>query len=315
MKIAVVIPCYNVAEHIGRAVGSVLAQTHRDLDIVAVDDGSTDGTAEELDRYVQQGLLRCIRQDRKGASAARNVGMLGTEGEYIQFLDADDELAPDKIGRQVELIRAAKDPALIIGDYIDRMEDGTTTEKRCGTDDPWMALIKGRLGTTSADLWQRASVLSVGAWDPTLASSQDHELAFRVMRAQGKVVFDGRADTTILKRNKGSISKGDPIGNWERYIALRVSIREHMRTTDATAYAEHIATVDQLIFGAVRIVSKSDPAGGYALFEKHLPTGFVPRAEGATSAAYLRLYKWMGFSTAERAIGALDNLQRMFGKG
>ncbi|MBK6831556.1 MAG: glycosyltransferase family 2 protein [Flavobacteriales bacterium] len=98
------IPCYNVQAH-GVAVRSVFAQTHADLDIVAVDDGSTDGTRAILQRLVTEssGRLRVISQANAGACAARNAGVAATRGEWIQFLDADDELLPDKIERQVGL--------------------------------------------------------------------------------------------------------------------------------------------------------------------------------------------------------------------
>ncbi|MHC5139531.1 MAG: glycosyltransferase family 2 protein, partial [Planctomycetota bacterium] len=100
LTISAVIPAYNAAKYIARSIDSVLAQTHPVDEIVIVDDGSTDNTAAIIKDYGDK--VRYIHQPNAGVSAARNTGIEAATGNWIAFLDADDEWLPEKIKRQVE---------------------------------------------------------------------------------------------------------------------------------------------------------------------------------------------------------------------
>ena len=94
--LSVIVPCYNGEAFLARAVESALAQSFRDLEIILVDDGSTDGSSAMCDRYAAlDPRVRVIHQSNAGLSAARNAGIAAAQGEYIAFLDADDYLMPD----------------------------------------------------------------------------------------------------------------------------------------------------------------------------------------------------------------------------
>jgi len=88
MSVSVIIPVYNGERFVGEAIESVLAQTYAPLEIIVVDDGSTDGTAKVVHRYCN--MVRYVYQDNAGAAAARNHGVAISRGEYLAFLDADD---------------------------------------------------------------------------------------------------------------------------------------------------------------------------------------------------------------------------------
>ena len=105
MLVSVIIPVYNRAGTIESAVDSVLSQTYRPLEIIVVDDGSTDGTVDVLARYGEK--IRLIRQDNQGPSGARNTGIKAATGEIISFLDSDDSWLPKKTERQVKLLQRA----------------------------------------------------------------------------------------------------------------------------------------------------------------------------------------------------------------
>ena len=102
MLVSVIIPAYNREKTIRRAVDSALAQTYPSIEIIVVDDGSRDHTAEILLEYGEK--LRLIRQKNGGASSARNTGIRAAQGEIIAFLDSDDAWLPHKISRQVALL-------------------------------------------------------------------------------------------------------------------------------------------------------------------------------------------------------------------
>jgi teichuronic acid biosynthesis glycosyltransferase TuaG len=99
--VSVIIPAYNAEAFLGRAIRSVKAQSFRDYELVVVDDGSTDGTAE-----VARGFegIRYVLGPHQGEAGARNLGLAEAEGELVAFVDADDEWLPEKLARQVEFM-------------------------------------------------------------------------------------------------------------------------------------------------------------------------------------------------------------------
>ena len=102
MFVSVIVPTYNRAGTIRRAVDSVLAQTHTDRELIIVDDGSVDGTVDLLKDYA--GRIRVIVQENAGPSAARNRGVAESRGSIVAFLDSDDQWLPEKLSLQVELL-------------------------------------------------------------------------------------------------------------------------------------------------------------------------------------------------------------------
>jgi glycosyltransferase involved in cell wall biosynthesis len=111
--VSVVIPAYNAERHIVEALEGVLAQTYRPVEIVVVDDGSTDATAEAVRRFGPR--VRFTTQINAGAGAARNRGVAMATGRYIAFLDADDSWPPEKLARQVEILEQNPGCDLVFG--------------------------------------------------------------------------------------------------------------------------------------------------------------------------------------------------------
>jgi len=109
--VSVIIPTYNCGAFVREAVESVLGQSHRDLEVVVVDDGSTDDTPVVLAR-IEDPRVTVIRSPHRGLSAARNEGLDRARGEYIAFLDADDRWLPSKLDRQVALMDAEPEVCL-----------------------------------------------------------------------------------------------------------------------------------------------------------------------------------------------------------
>lgn len=104
-KVTVIMPVFNGAQYISEAIESVLAQTYRYLELMVIDDGSTDDTRLIVDRYIREnpGRIRYLYQDNGGVSRARNRGIRESNGEFIAFLDADDQWMPENIALKMEL--------------------------------------------------------------------------------------------------------------------------------------------------------------------------------------------------------------------
>jgi len=111
MLVSVVIPTYNRQHFIGTAIDSVLAQTYRDVEIIVVDDGSTDGTKEALRPYGK--AIRYISQRNQGCGAARNTGILSAKGEWVALLDSDDVWHPQKLESQLSAIEGIENVGLV----------------------------------------------------------------------------------------------------------------------------------------------------------------------------------------------------------
>ncbi len=109
MKVSVIVPCHNYAAYLPDSISSVLRQTHQDLELILIDDGSTDDTPE-VAKSQSDPRFKYLRIDNSGASIARNTGIDRTDGEFIAFLDADDIWVENKLEMQLKLF--AQDPEL-----------------------------------------------------------------------------------------------------------------------------------------------------------------------------------------------------------
>ena len=139
-KVSVIIPTYNRAEFLRSAIESALNQTYTDLEIIVSDDKSTDHTREVVKSFKDNRIKYILNEGNKGPSATRNTAILASKGEYIAFLDDDDEWLPDKLQSQVEVLD--KSQVKICGVYTNRL----FIEKASGkiiSDNPGIGLLNG----------------------------------------------------------------------------------------------------------------------------------------------------------------------------
>ena len=182
-RVAVVIPCYNQGRFLGEAIDSVLAQRHRRLEVIVVDDGSTDDTARVAAKYSS---VRYVRQANAGPSAARNRGVQETTSEYLLFLDADDRLLDRAVETLLAWLRPRPDCAFVSGDhrYID--VDGRVVEewsRPVVESDHYRRLLEGNyVGMLGTVLFRRAAFEIAGGFDTTLPSCEDYEIFLRFAR-------------------------------------------------------------------------------------------------------------------------------------
>ncbi|WP_428939623.1 glycosyltransferase family 2 protein [Fontivita pretiosa] len=128
MLLSVVIPTYNRAQIVIRAIDSALAQTLPPDEIIVVDDGSTDGTCELLHSRYRDARIRVVRQANAGVSAARNAGVRAARGQWIAFLDSDDEWHPQKLATQIRDVTRCTDLRVHVANGAYRLDDGTDVD-------------------------------------------------------------------------------------------------------------------------------------------------------------------------------------------
>ncbi|MDY0013830.1 MAG: glycosyltransferase family A protein [Rhodocyclaceae bacterium] len=201
--VSVVIPAYNAAWCVARAIDSVLAQGFQDLELIVVNDGSTDDTSKVLAGY--GAALKTIEQPNGGLSNARNSGIQAARGRYVALLDADDWWLPGKLAGQVALMEAC--PALVFCSTSAKLEapDGTRLGEWRGRNAPLSTLeaIFAEnafvAGSGSAVLVRRDALIQAGGFDETLRSLEDIDMWMRLAAIGGYACLDEPL-AVILKR-------------------------------------------------------------------------------------------------------------------
>lgn len=181
--VSVVMPVYNAAAYLEHAVQSVLTQTHRDVEVVAVNDGSTDESGSLLDRLAaSDARVRVFHAENAGPSAARNVALREIRGAYVAFLDADDWFLPPKLERQVAALEDHPDDDLVYSDYQE-YDSATASYVDVARGEPpipmaqmlvyrpWFAPI--------APLLRRRLVDAVGGFDESMRAAEDWDYWLR----------------------------------------------------------------------------------------------------------------------------------------
>ncbi|MEZ5659035.1 MAG: glycosyltransferase [Burkholderiaceae bacterium] len=181
--ISVVMPVYNGAETIAESIRSALDQSVPVHEIIVVDDGSTDGTIEQVQQFGDR--VRIIRQNRGGNASARNQGVEAATGEWIAVLDADDIWAANKLERQVRLCEKADVIYSATRNFGDCSYVGDTTSiaAQCQPEDPLRALLIDNYITHSSVLMRRRAALAVGNYDASLKTACDWDLWLRLADA------------------------------------------------------------------------------------------------------------------------------------
>jgi glycosyltransferase involved in cell wall biosynthesis len=178
--VSVVIPCYKQAHFLGDAIESVVAQTYPHYEVIVVDDGSPDATAEAASRYPD---VRYIRQENRGVSAARNTGLRHSRGTYIVLLDADDRLLPHHFETSLGVFRQQPGLGLVCGDFRWFGAEGTWHRHTCSDEpDQYGALLRSGFIWTHTVMVKREVIMAVGGFREGLISGEDRDCWLRIAR-------------------------------------------------------------------------------------------------------------------------------------
>lgn len=217
MRVSVLIPMYNAEKYISATIENVLKQTWSDLEIIIVDDGSTDNSYNIAKQY-ESSNIHIYQQKNKGASAARNLAFEKSTGELIQYLDADDFLSYNKIEAQVNLYNRVNDRNAIIASGIllfdgDIMETICIPHRQMSTDyynkpiDLLVDICREKyIVQSSIWLMHRDLLNKVGGWNEKLTLNDDGEYFFRVVGQSSGVYFCSQG-AVFYRNTPQSLSK------------------------------------------------------------------------------------------------------------
>ncbi len=233
---SVIVPCHNRARIVVETLDSVLQQTYRPIELIVVDDGSTDGSPKIVERWI--GALSCdrafsactIRQENRGPSGARNAGLGASTGEYIQFLDSDDRLHPEKLATQVDAM-ARSEVGFCVCNYqtfhttID--EPGETVDFYSRPHSPEEFPMRYPMDTP-APLYRRRAVRAAGTWNESLRAAEDFEFNFRLVCKGQTGVWLNR--TLLFVRKGGDYARIQSTPLKERFPSMLQGLNEMEKT-------------------------------------------------------------------------------------
>ena len=177
-RVSILIPCYNASATVGRAVDSALAQTFRDIEVIVADDGSADSSLEVLKRYRGNARISVHAEPHRGGNGTRNRLLELAQGEYVQFLDADDELAPKKL--ETCLAAFTEDVDVV---FTDREFHGGDAGQVGRYPEPTGDVVEYFISNsvvTMVPVSRLADVRAVGGFDASLPCCQEYDLHLRL---------------------------------------------------------------------------------------------------------------------------------------
>jgi glycosyltransferase involved in cell wall biosynthesis len=188
--VSVIVPCYRQARYLPDAIASLRAQSHQDIEIIVVDDGSPDEVEAALRGHPDVQLLR-LRH--RGPSGARNAGLARARGAYVAFLDADDVLYPDALSRGIEALARHPECAFAAGGHTVRMGDEIVRTHVPEHEGPAYAhmLRKNFIGMQGAVLFRRDALVAVSGFREELVSCEDLDLYLRLLQRAPLALHDG----------------------------------------------------------------------------------------------------------------------------
>lgn len=298
-QVTVAIPCYNAERWIAAAVASALEQERVSVEVIAVDDGSADGSVEKVRAFGDR--VRLIEGGRRGANHARNLALREAAGAWVQFLDADDYLLPAKLAGQ---LADAGDEDVIFSPVLFE-QDGARTpssfDPRRRIDTSWLAW---ELPQTGGALWRKTPLQRIGGWNEATPCCQEYELYARAIRAGLRFRFAPDAGAVYRVWSEATLCRKDPLQVVEVRTALYQEFVAWLRERGELREDEQ-QLAGRAFFEMARTIAKYDLPRAAAYHQERRREGLMHAAGPAAPAAYRAIYRLLGFTFAERVARAL----------
>jgi glycosyltransferase involved in cell wall biosynthesis len=303
--VSVIIPCFNAEMWLAEAINSCLNQTYSEIEIIVIDDGSSDRSLEVIKQYGDRVIWES--DVNRGGNYARNRGFALSQGEYIQFLDADDYLLPEKIARQVEYLEETK-ADVVYGDWRHQYhhDDGSISLGLVKISDAQDDLLASLLSTwwvsPACLMFTRAVVEATGGWDESLKAGQDKDFLLSVVLSGSRVSY--HAGCYSIYRRYGNVTVST--SSKSRYLESHQKILEKFERRLAeqeklsTKYRDALA---QSYFMLARGYLETDPLKYSSFLKKTLDLSPKFQANNADRTALYNLsQKLFGFRRFEKLV-------------
>lgn len=301
MLVSILIPCFNAERWIGQAIESALSQTWADTETVVVDDGSTDGSLEVIKSFGSK--IQFETGPNRGGNRARNRLLELSRGPWVQYLDADDYLMPEKVAAQVEFLKDHGEADVVFGPVT--LEHWSEREPQRALlpipepHDAWVLLARWYLPQTGSPLWRKQAIMDVGGWKPDQASCQEHELYLRLLTGAKRLVYCPANGAVYRQWSEGTVWKRDRAKTRERRLAI-VRQAESFLKGRGKLSAERQRAINEGRFECARMAWPEHRDEAHRIIDEihRSQPDFVPAGEAAP-LEYRLLYRWLGFDATE----------------
>lgn len=315
--VSVLIPAYRAEATLAATLDSVLAQSHPDIEIIVVDDGSPDATLAVARSYERHGVT-VIAQANAGASAARNVAYRASSGEWIQFLDADDVLAPDKIAVQMARLSTEPDGTVASAEWGWFVGDADPSDATLAMGSDWCdfepasdwlvhSWQHSQMMMHSAWLIPRVVAEAAGSWNEHLSLNDDGEYNSRVMTVASRIAFcNGSRAYYRVSQTDSLSSRRDPKAVLSLFRSYVLSEMNLLESDDSEAARRAMARRWKEFAFDFYFAEGSRAMVRYALARAGELGGY--RLNRSQSRRYNQIQKYLGWRAAlhvQRAFNAL----------
>lgn len=216
MLISVVIPTYNRAYIIDKAIKSVINQSAQNFEIIVVDDGSTDNTEKVITNFHNEGIRYIKHSENRGEAKASNTGIINSKGELIAFLDSDDEFFPEKLEKQIKLLDSSRSLGAVFTYVL------VYTLK--GEKDIWIPFDPPRSYCVSSGLFRKEVFDKIGLFDESLELSCDVEMGLRLIKHCSTKTIQ---EILMIKRKSPDAKSLSPNADYLRYKSRKRILERH----------------------------------------------------------------------------------------
>jgi GT2 family glycosyltransferase len=301
MKVTIGIPCYNAARWVRQAVQSALDQQGVETEVIVVDDGSTDDSANIASGFGER--VKVIAGAQTGANHARNLVLKAATGDWVQYLDADDYLEPAKIVTQLRETNNGADADVIYSPVWEETWSSTGSSRvpsaSSPTSDIYTQWIRWHIPQTGGCLWRREALERVGGWKEDQPCCQEHELYLRALEAGLRFVFAPGPGAVYRLWSEQTLCRKDPL----LVIRVRTRLLDAMHdflSKKGSLTEVHRRELGRACFEMARTRARYDLPGAAAYLGERKQKGLISPRGPAAPLTYRIAYKLLGFTAAER---------------
>jgi glycosyltransferase involved in cell wall biosynthesis len=301
-KVSILIPCYNADRWIAQAIQSALDQTYPHKEVIVVNDGSSDRSLEIIQSFGEQ--IRWETGANQGGNIARNRLLELSTGQWLQYLDADDYLLPDKVEQQVECLGTMPEIDILYSPSIYEHDNEGLNQQTVFAipepRDPWVLLARWYLPQTGSPLWRKQALLDVGGWQVGQPVCQEHELYLRLLIGKKQFHYFDQAGSVYRQWSVSTLCRKDLSFTIHHRLIIETRLEEHLQA-EGLLTQDRLQAINQARFECARMEWLKNPQQAkqiIAAIRSRSPK-FVPSGEAAPKS-YQIVFRILGFMMAER---------------
>jgi glycosyltransferase involved in cell wall biosynthesis len=300
--VSILIPCHNAGRWVGQAIESALRQTWAHKEVRVVDDGSTDDSLAVIQSFRER--VHWETGPNQGATTTRNRLLELARGDWLQYLDADDYLLPEKVKVQMEFLSSRENADVLFSPITLEHTMSQRIQREIQPipepHDPWVLLARWYLPQTGSALWRRRALIDIGGWKNGQPCCQEHELYLRLLMADKRFVYCPHPGAVYRQWSDQTLSKKNVSEVHLQRLEIERRAETFLRTRNELT-SQRQAAINQARFETARSAWQYDPAFAMNVMAQVLESqpGFTPETCSAAPAHYRLALRILGFRATE----------------